>query len=480
MCGILFLISARTFSQERYGISNSMYAGITGSWLNPAFIASSPYRWDFNIVTLHSYLDNNYVYVFQTNVPDYVADNGNTKLVVNNAWDRYQGKSSKYMLENKEKNNWRKNIYENTLIQGPSLMFNFKKWTFGVITDGRAAVSLTRLHKTCAKLAFEGLTYDPLQNIDIDVPKFRLNGMVWDEIGISVAREIIKDRDMTIKAGVTLKHLNAFAGAYLLHKKSTLYVPNDSDLFFKNVDAKYGYALNQEDGKFLTSTGKGISMDIGVTFEKKTLKNSYQCPNFCNKKLELQYNWKLGISLIDIGYVRFKEKAQTFSIDNKSNYWFNFSNLKIDDLGGFDSTLSQHFDGNPVPTVTGTNFTMLTPWAASVQFDYNVGYNVFVNATWVQRIPHFGLPGVDRANTIAITPHYELRRFGVAMPIIMYQYLWPRIGLAFRLNNFLFVGTDKLGALIGHRLSGADIYVGLKINVLRKCNKRKSKSFLAF
>jgi len=474
----MFFLSAKTFSQERYGISNSIYAGITGAWLNPSFMAGSPYRWDFNIVTAHSYLDNNYVYLFQTNLPDYVSDNGNTELFVNNAWNRYKGQSSKYMLENKEQNSWRKNVYSNVLVQGPSLMFNVKKWTFGVITAGRGALSLTRLHKTCAKLAFEGLTYEPLQNIDINVPKFRANAMVWDEIGISVAREVMKERDMTIKAGITLKNLNAFAGAFVLHKESTLYIPNDTDLVFKNLTAKYGYAINEDN--FLESKGKGKSMDIGITIEKKSLQNKYQCPNFCNKKLELQYHWKLGISLIDIGYVRFKEKAQTFLIDNKSDYWYNFAHLKVDGLSGIDSTLSQHFDDNPIPTITGTKFTMLTPWAASIQFDYNVGYNIYVNATWVQRIPHFGMPGVDRANTIAITPRYELRRFGVAMPIIMYQYLWPRIGLAFRLNNFLIIGTDKLGALIGNRLSGADLYVALKINVLRKCNKKKSKSFLAF
>jgi len=474
----MFFVSARTFSQERYGISNSMYAGITGSWLNPAFMANSPYRWDFNIVTADAYADNNYVYIFQTNIPDIIADKGNTPLFVNNAWERYKGERSKYMLENKEKNSWRKNVYGNVLLQGPSLMFNVKKWTFGIITAGRGAVSLTGFHYTAAKLLFEGLTYDPLHNIDIKVPKFRTNAMVWDEIGISAAREVIKKRDLTIKAGITLKHLNAFAAAFVLHQKSTLYIPNDTDMYFKNISAKYGYALNEDN--FLESKGKGKSMDIGVTIEKKSLKNKYQCPNFCNKKLELQYDWKLGISLIDIGYVRFKEKAQTYLIDNKSDYWYNFANLNIDGIGGIDTSLSQHFADNPIPVPAETKFTMLTPWAASVQFDYNVGYNVYVNASWVQRIPHFGLPGVDRANTIAITPRYELRRFGVAMPIIMYQYLWPRIGLAFRLNNFLIIGTDKLGAFIGHRLSGADIYAALKINVLRKCNKRKSKSFLAF
>ncbi len=440
----------RSFSQERYGISNSPYSGITGGLLNPAFMAGSPYHWDFNIVMAHSYFDNNYLFIYQTCIPDFIADNGNSSVVVNNSWNRFKGSRSKYLLKNKEHNIWRKNFYSGILIQGPSLMFNVKKWTFAIETDGREAASLTRLNKDGAKLIFEGLNYDPLHNIDITIPKFRVNAMVWDEIGISVAREIKKKGDIHIKAGLTFKHINAFAGAYFLGKVQ-LKIPNDSDIFFKNISAKYAYSINENN--FFESQGKGKSMDAGITIEKKSSKNKYNCPNFCKDKLESQYSWKLGIALIDIGYARFKENAKTFLIENRSNYWFNFSKIKANDVDAFDSTMNVHFENGQIPIINGTRFTMFLPWAASIQYDYNVGYNFYLNGTWVQRIPHFGLPGVDRVNSIAFTPRYELNRFGIAMPIVMYNYLWPRIGFAIRIDNFLIIGTDKLGAFMGNRLS---------------------------
>lgn len=473
---ILFPLSA--ISQERMGICNSVYSGITGEWINPAFLAGTPFKWDLNLITPHAYIDNNYVYLFQTNIPDYIADDGNTPIVVANFYNTDQGNSSKYMLENKEKSSWNKNIYLNALIQGPSLMVNIKKWTFAFNISGRGALSFTRLNKDGAELCYEGMTYDPLHNIDIPFKKFRMNTAVWEEFGISAAREIKKTRSILIKGGVSLKHLVGLDAAYYLNKSMTLYVPNDSDMYFKNISSKYGYAFGEDE--FTSKKGSGKSIDLGVTFEKKTLQNSYQCPNFCNKKLGLEYAWKLGISLIDIGYLKFKENAKTYEIENKTNMWYSFTSIKLDDFSGFDSTLNSHFGDLPIPTAKGNDFTMMLPWALSVQYDYNIGYNFYINGTWVQRIPHFGMPGIDRANIISITPRYDYRRFGIAIPIVLYQYLWPRIGIAVRINNFLFVGTDKIGAFIGNRLSGADIYAGLKINALRKCNKKKNKSFLAF
>jgi len=472
-----------SFSQERYGISNSPNAGITGSLLNPASMASSPYRWDLNIVTAHSYFDNNYFYLYPARIPKLIANIGSATISVNTAWNSSEIKRSKYILKNKTHNSWRKCFYSSVLVQGPSLMFNIKRWTFGVETAVREAASLTRLHKDIVKLIFEEIDFDSFQefdiaNFNITIPKFRVNAIAWGEIGFSVAREIKRiDRDTYVKAGLTLKHINAFAGIYFLNKEIQMIIPNDSDMYFKNVNLKYGYAFNENmnNTNFFVPEGKGKSMDVGITIEKKSLKNKYQCPNFCKRKLELQYSWKLGISLIDIGYVHFNKDAKTFLIENRSNYWFNLFKLKANGIEAIDSTMNAHFGDNQTPIFSGTSFTMLLPWAASIQYDYNIGYDFYVNGTWVQRIPHFGLPGVDRVNSIAITPRYEGNRIGIAMPIALYNYIWPKIGFALRINNCFIIGTDKLGAFLDHRISGEDIYVALKINVLRKCDTKKKK-----
>ncbi|HNW97098.1 MAG TPA: DUF5723 family protein [Bacteroidales bacterium] len=488
----IFIISFPLFSQERFGISNSLYSGISNNKFNPALLAGSPYKWDFNLVSAHVYLDNNYVYIFQTNIPDIIADNGETEVIIDNDWNADKGNFSKYMFENKIHNNWRKNIYSSVIVEGPSFMFNVKKWTFAAEEALRVGVSANRIHEIPASFIFEGISYEELQDREITIPKFRANAMVWSEIGISVSRRIMEKKGRQLKAGITLKHLIGYGGAYALNKNINVNIPNDTSIIFNSVNAEYGYAINMDDfydpdnsekpfdvgGIIRNPKGHGKSFDIGITYEKKALENKYQCPNFCNKKLEIQYSWKIGFSFLDIGYIRFNKSAKTFNFENTSGDWYNES-TKCEDFNGIDSLLSDYFNDSPNPKVQSTEFTMFLPWAACLSYDYNIGYNFYINGSWIQRIPHFGLPGIDRANSIAITPRFDHKNIGVAMPIVFHEYLWPRIGIALRIDNFLLIGTDKLGAIIGNRLSGADIYVALKFNELKKCKKKKTMpSFL--
>jgi len=489
---LLLFNEVNAFSQERFGISNSMYSGITSASLNPAYLAGSPYKWDLNILTAHLYLDNNYLYLYPTNIPDLIADQGSTSIKnngtlnqplivslplisikIDNIFNSYSNINSKYIIKDKRYNSWRKNFYVKTLVQTPSLMINVKKWSFALITATRAEASFTRFHKIGANLLFEGVNYDPINNIDVSIPKFRINAMIWDEIGVSVARKIKQENGYLIEGGITIKHVRGFGAAYILNKEIKLSIPNAKDIYIENIDTKFGYAFDA--GNTLRTIGSGKSIDVGIAIEKKILKNKYQCPNFCNKKFELQYSWKLGFSLIDIGYIRFNNSAKIYHINGRSDMWYNIVGIKGHGIGWYDSIMGAHFNNGQLLAPIGTKFTMFLPWAASVQFDYNIGYNFYVNGTLIQRIPHFGLPGIDRVNTISITPSYELRKLGFAVPVVFYQYLWPRIGLALRLNNFLIIGTDKLGAFTGKRLSGEDIYVILKINNLKKCKTSKKK-----
>jgi len=461
-----------------------MYAGITNNWLNPALLASSPFRWDFNVAMVHVNVDNNYLYLYQANLYSLKVDNGATPIIIDNDWDLTHDKFSKFMVENRDNNNWKKSVYASVIAEGPSLMFNIKKWTFTLEDAVRVEASADGIHKTIAKFLYEGITAKDFQDIFITIPKFRANAMAWSEAGFSVAREIKINKGICIKGGITLKRLIGYAGVYaILNKNAQIQPSRDSNIYFENVDAKYGYAFmdtkNINKDNFDSPQGYGKSMDLGITIEKKTLQNKYQCPNFCNKKLQLQYSWKLGFSLLDIGYINFNRDAKSFLIDDKSCEWFKISSTKANDVNAIDSLISEHFNKNPFPTTVSTKFTMALPWAASVQYDYNIGYNVYVNATWVQRIPHFGMPGVDRTNSIAITPRFDSENFGFAVPFVFDQYVLPRIGVAIRLDNSVIIGTDKLGAFIGNRLSGVDIYFALKFNVLKKCRKKKTMpSFL--
>jgi hypothetical protein len=51
------------------------------------------------------------------------------------------------------------------------------------------------------------------------------------------------------------------------------------------------------------------------------------------------------------------------------------------------------------------------------------------------------------------------------MPLILYDYKYPRIGLSIRLEGFT-IGTDNLGSYLSARdFTGSDIYISYKINL---------------
>ena len=108
---------------------------------------------------------------------------------------------------------------------------------------------------------------------------------------------------------------------------------------------------------------------------------------------------------------------------------------------------------------------MSLPTALSLQFDYNVTDAVFINTTCLQRIALSIGAGVRRMNVLAVSPRYETDQIEIAMPVQLYEYSAPALGLMARYRS-VFIGTDQLGSTMGlTKLNGADLYIGFKMTI---------------
>ena len=66
---------------------------------------------------------------------------------------------------------------------------------------------------------------------------------------------------------------------------------------------------------------------------------------------------------------------------------------------------------------------------------------------------------------LAITPRYETEWLEVSMPVSLYNYKYPRIGLSVRFLYFT-VGTERLGTYLGLAdINGMDIYASIKFHL---------------
>jgi hypothetical protein len=63
------------------------------------------------------------------------------------------------------------------------------------------------------------------------------------------------------------------------------------------------------------------------------------------------------------------------------------------------------------------------------------------------------------------------------MPLSLYQYKRPQLGLCMRLNSII-IGSDDLGALLFKKdIYGADVYLSLKYTIFKhwKCGAKPKK-----
>ncbi len=183
------------------------------------------------------------------------------------------------------------------------------------------------------------------------------------------------------------------------------------------------------------------------------------------------YVYRIGISLIDLGYVNFNRNSAAFHLQTDSANFANWHQSKFSDNAQFDQSLSATFyHGDSAKSFTSNHFNMALPSAISIQADWNVYQNFFANLTIIKGFGHGNNPGVVRPDVYSITPRYETLWGELSLPMsLIYYNQWnPRIGVAMRIYYF-FIGGDAPGSLLKlNDLNGVDFYAGIHIFMAEK------------
>lgn len=443
-----------------WGVVNGNYAGINSSLINPAGIMHSKLYLDVNIATADLFFENNAFYIHRKdykpiaflrsdqNLPEYGKDGL--------PFDYYR-------------NDERKNIHLNAMLLGPSFSISRGEDAFGFRTAFRAVVSGRQIPYEIIPFSYEGLNYQPQHNINYNDDVMRITGMGWTEIGLSYARTMYRRGPDHLTAGVTAKFLLGIAGSYLDVQNLDYIVNNDSTLNIRNTRAEFGIS-GPEQGEPLFN-GKGFSADLGIVYEKKSRGyGSNRAGKLCRVPYE-DYKYRLGFSLIDMGFINFNGNAQRHNYDDVGVFWQQVDTVNFRDIGPFLRMLSGELYGDPYASLTSYRIRMVLPAAMSMQFDYHYRAQWYLNASVVQPVMN-SKSYLYRPAQLSVTPRYETAYLEFSMPLSLYDYRYPRIGLAARFW-FLTIGTDKLlGFFNVTDFTGMDIYFSLKFNFLKgKCRK---------
>lgn len=456
--GALFI-----YAQQDLGIRNSHYAGVQAALLNPAGMEGQNLKWDVNIVSVGTLFDNNYLYIPKGAVPVL-----GFRAIIEGI--KHENKFvTRFDPANPDKR------YDFVLageVMGPSFQAKIANGqTIGFTFLARAYANINDFTGHVAQNAYDYMRNRILWYKPFHDNTTRINGMAWLEYGFYYAATIYKDSKGELAVGVGLKYLQGIGAAYVKNTSLNYTIGDTTQLIFTHSNLDYGRtdydSYSKKEGHRELTHGHGFGANIGFTYTRfndavTTPAQQRKCKWIGWGKSD--YLYKLGLSLIDAGAIRFNRMTSVFHLHsdgaNFSN-WYAY-NLKTNEQ--VDRTISAAFyQGDSTKSYAGNSFKMGLPIALSCQADWNCYDNFFVNVTITKGFGHGNRQGVVRPDVYSLTPRYESRWLEVSLPFsVIYYGNWrPRLGFAVR-AGYLFFGADAPAGLFRLRnMYGTDFYAGI-------------------
>jgi len=444
------------YSQDMWGISNSNYAGSAGMNLNPTAMLITPYCWEATLVTVNISAENNYLGLVKNKMS--ALREGSTDVVGDHIVQDYY-------------NNRRKSANAHVMLQLPSFFYKTDNIALGFRAQIRTDISAHNIPADVAKLSYFGINRANLTGSSTDLKNLRIGSLSWMQYSLSVGMKLNQNIDRRWLMAASLNYLTAYEAAYVKINNGKLSLPDDSTLAIDGMSGTAAHAI--------TTTGipnlkcSGVSADIGVCYVVNPAKLKFSGGKPAATR---RYDYRLGLTLIDAGFVSFNGDARLFNFSDASITYQNPASIKASGMEGVDSLLQASFMQGASPS---THFVMALPTALSIQYDQSLSTYFYFNISAVQRI-HLPMPQVDRPNNISATLRFETPYFEVSLPYSFYDYYRHRIGFALR-YHFLFAGTDNLSTFAGKRdVTGLDVYFGIKVSNFdfkKKSNRLCCKSY---
>ena len=465
---LLLLVSClfNVQAQDMLGTWGSNYGGVSSAIQNPALIANSKLYADINLIGVNfgyyhndSYLENPDSYTF-----DY--------LHLKQIGFPIQASKTNYYLTHEPE-------FENGFITarelGPAFMLNSGRNAFAVSYSLRQNVSITGIPDAIGTLLVNGFADSSMiahgpYNINNPI---KVSGMVWSETAFTYARVLRSDTRNIMTLGATLKYLTGYGGGYLYINNIGLTMTSRDQLSLTHSSSKiamsipFGYNDGQSQFGYDANykNGHGIGTDLGFTYQHNTdLHYVQRFSRYCEQEFA-QYDYKIAVSLVDLGYITFKNNALSGTLVNTKPINYNINNNQFYSIQSAVDTINNRF--NPADSsITRKKFSIITPTALSFQYDKRITDKIYVCAAGIIGIP-ISKNSLIRPSQLAIIPRYESDIFEVSLPLSLYQYSRPRLGLSARIF-FLTLGTDRLLSLSGvHDYYGYDFYASIRLNFMK-------------
>ena len=450
--GLFLCLTAQ--AQYNLGIANSNYSGIQGARVNPGVTAGSPLKWEVNGLSVDVLYDNTFVYTPKGAVPAF-----GFKSLLNGIVDN-QHYATHYHPDDPDK---RYQFTLSTEVLGPSFRLSLGgQQSIGLTFAARGYGNIRNIPGTTAENAWAYLKEGDLWNRSLSDNSTRLNTMGWLQYGLNYSAILFDDGTNQWKAGIALNYLQALVAAYVRNTHLN-YTLDSTQISFANSSVDYGRtdydSYRNIGGYHGLNHGHGFGVDLGVVYV-----------HAANTREPEDYDYRLGLSVMDIGAIDFNRNAAAFHLQTSGGVFDHWNQQALMSNASIDKTLSAVFyRGDSSASQTAGHFTMALPTTISVQGDYRVTTHYYVNAAIVKGLGHGDHPGVVQPDIYSVTPRYESRWWDVSVPLsLLYYGTWrARVGLAVRAGYLFFGGDAPVGLLSLGNMQGVDVYAGVRFFVFK-------------
>ena len=463
---VLFLCANQLIAQNFLGIKETNYGGVLSNDLNPANIADNRYKVDIFMMGGSIDLYNSYVGLNGSvfSLPRLMSDS--------NFFEKHTTLNAGNTINS---------FFLNNQVSIASAMVNIDaKQGFGLNWKMRTYMNLDGLEPEISRFAVEGLDYANQWDMQLSNKSLSLQAMSWVEYGITYGRIVMDEGEHFLKAGGQLKLLQGIGAFYMFIDDFKYSVKNTDTISVFQSDVRYGHSTNftstGNDIRYRFASNPGLGLDFGVVYEWRPNHDDFRY-TVDNKYDELRpdenkYKLKAGLSVLDIGKIKYRKGDLSGDFRADVEDW-DISGLKFTYLNDLSDTLNSRFTRL---SSDEREFTMNLPTTVSIQLDYHIYKQLYVNHTSFLAFQFAENPNkVHNISNFSITPRYEAKQLGLSLPLSYSSITGPRVGLGLRVGP-LVVGTTSLGSLMGkENVRGTDIYVGVRISALHRIPDDRDK-----
>ena len=299
----------------------------------------------------------------------------------------------------------------------------------------------------------------------------------WNEVAFTYSRQIGVSDFGVWKAAISLKILGGQGGAYLT-SDHLMFRYNDSVKTDIDQQLKYGGAVNTAGNininysNFIDDWGDryqynffrqpGFGADIGVTYEYRDVMQVYET---AYNEETLNYKWKAGASISDIGSIRYRSSANAYNT-HLSGQQYIFEDLTPPADSSSITSIANWYKRQFPGTSGDTHFSMSLPATVHLTFDYsfNQWFSVathLLSPIILSKAPYY--IGTHSLAQISVTPRAELSWVGFYLPLT-YQFAGGfQTGMALRLGPLTIGSASLINLGLLRKAKSGDAYFILRI-----------------